>query len=147
MLKKLLVVAGLAIFAVSTATASASGGLPPSGKIWFGKNYSRSKSGDLVVVGKKSTFSTSGRIAWVAHFDQQAGTTKIKIFLYSDKNGKTSKKWSSPITLKHANSNEFANNIPAHDLYVLASSKYGSYKLAYLRGSHVLATGLFNLTK
>jgi hypothetical protein len=146
MRKKISIVAGLAILAFTTATASASGGLPPSGKIWFGKHYMKDKSGDLVIQGKQSTFHASGRIAWAAHFNQAAGTKTISVALYYEKSGKDVEKWRGPVHLRHSNSNEFANEIPVHDFVVLGATKIGNYKLAYFRGSHLLASGTFFLT-
>jgi len=146
MLKRISIAAGLAILAFSPATASASGGLPPSGKIWFGKSFHKDKSGDLVIVSKLSTFHASGSIAWVAHFDQTAGTKKIAVALYYEKNGKDVEKWHGPVSLRHSNSNEFANRTLVHYLVVLGATKIGTYKLAYWRGTHLLANGTFFLT-
>jgi hypothetical protein len=119
--------------------------VPPSGKIWFGTDWAK-KSGALVIVGKKSHFHASGQIAWVAHFDQNAGASSVTVELYSVQSaGKTPlSKQPSPTS---SNTNEKALRIAVSNLINAGANRAGRYGIQYSHGSHTLASGDFFLTK
>lgn len=146
MLAKLLLLPTLAAVSFSASCGSSlPAGVPPSGKIWFGSNWAR-KSGALVIVDKKAVFHPNDQIAWVAHFDENANKTKLTIELYSIQAGqKTSV--SKQSTAVSSDTNEKALRLPVQTVVNAGASQAGKYGIAYIRGSHTLASGTFNLAK
>ena len=123
--KLLLLPTVLAVSFSASCGSTLPAGVPPSGKMYFGTSFAR-KSGALIIVGKKSTFHSTGKIAWVAHFDQNANATKLTLELFSVQAGsnKTLSQQSTPST---TNINEKAVKVPVSTLIGLGAGHAGRY--------------------
>ncbi|GEM_PF-2680995 len=148
-LRRILLILLVGAFALTTAgTALAGkGSLPPKGAIWFGKQYAHS-GGNLVIVGRKSSFRVKDNIAWVAHLKGPAGSHSLMLTLWLKKsNGKLSKVWHHGKHITDVRVTELANVVPAQDFVTLGAHPGHKYVLTYDRKKTRLAAGGFSLKK
>jgi hypothetical protein len=147
LLAKLLAIPTLAAAAFSASCGSTlPAGVPPSGKIWFGSDFGK-KNGALYIIDKKSVFHVKDQVAWVAHFNQDAGAHELTFELYAVKSGQNTSLFRQSTPMQSTNSNERAERAPVPSLIASGANRVGEYGIEYLRGTHVLATGTFHLSK
>ena len=143
MIRKLPIIAGVAILCFSmTGAMASSASVPPAGKIYFGTKVVRVGTG-YGVQGKKSAFHLSQSMGWVAHFNQDAGSHTLSVMVWKGKK----QLLKSAVSITHLTSNEYAVSESPHK-FVDAGLKLGTkYTLKYSRGKTSLASGTFKIVR
>ena len=149
--KRLILAAiALSVFAVTVVLVAVRpalpAGTPPPGKIWFGSNFGRN-SETLFVIDRKSVFRTRDQIAWVAYFSQDAGANEFTFELYSVKSGRNTTLFRRFISVQNTVINQMADRYSASHFVATGASHSGEYGIEYLRGTQILAVGVFHLSK